>query len=362
MKKILFVLGIGLLAPTALAAQSSGGDAGVGAACSNIPVTFSADTRDFCYTVAQAVESLQPQVGIVVAGGNLTPGSATHGGLHLTSLPGLTVTGKVNIVSAHFPDVSDASSGAGRVTGEKSLPAPVVQGTAALGIFKGVSPSPGVSGLGSIDLLGSVSWLPIKPSQLHGFGENTATTAYGFGGRLGLIKESFVTPGVSVTVMYHSLGQVSYGDVCDTAGPTLGGTGDGFDVESGICTGSGDPGELAFDLKDVSTRAQLAKHLGLFGFAAGVGYDKWKSEIDYGFRGSCAGTSNCFVRVTNADLDTDRFSAFANASVGGILGSLVGEVGWLQGDDPIAGYNSAASEFDPKKGTIFGSVGLKLTF
>jgi hypothetical protein len=361
MRKILFVLGVGLFAPTAVAAQS-GGDAGVGAACTNIPVTFAADTRDFCFTVAQAVESLQPQVGIVIAGGNVTPGSATHGGLHLTSLPGLTITGKVNIVSAHFPDVSDANSGVGRVTGEKSLPAPVVQGTAALGIFRGLNPSPGASGLGSIDLLGSVSWLPIKASQLHGFGENTATTAFGFGGRLGLIKESFVTPGVSVTVMYHSLGQVSYGSVCAQDAPTAGLAGDEYELESGSCPTTGDPGELAFDLKDVSTRAQIAKHVGLFGFAAGVGYDSWKSEIDYGFRGNCTGVPNCFVRVTNADLDSDRFSAFGNASVGGILGSLVGEVGWLQGDDPIAGYNSAASEFDPKKGTIFGSVGLKLTF
>lgn len=361
MRSIRFALVLGMLVPAAAAAQS-GQASDVGAACATIPVTFAADTRDFCYTVAQAVESIQPQLGIAVSGGNVTPGSATHGGIHLTGLPGLTITGKVNFVGARFPDVSDASSGVGRVTGEKSIPAPVLQGTAALGLFSGFSATPTLGGIGAIDLLGSLSWLPIKASQLHGFGENTATTAYGVGGRLGILKESFLTPGVSVSVMYHSLGQVSYGDVCETTAAATGDGGTGYQVQYGACTGAGDPGEFAFDLKDLSSRAQIGKHFGLFGLAAGVGYDRWKSTIDYGFRGDCAGSSNCFVRVTNADLDNDRMSAFADASVGGILGSLVGEVGWLQGADPIDGYSAAASEFDPKKGTVFGSVGLRLTF
>ena len=94
MRSIRFALVLGMLVPAAAAAQS-GQASDVGAACATIPVTFAADTRDFCYTVAQAVESIQPQLGIAVSGGNVTPGSATHGGIHLTGLPGLTITGKV---------------------------------------------------------------------------------------------------------------------------------------------------------------------------------------------------------------------------------------------------------------------------
>jgi hypothetical protein len=350
-----------LLIPAAAAAQSDGGGSGLAASCASLPVEFSADTRDFCYTVAQAVESAQPQVGIAVVGGNVTPASATSGGLRLGAIPILTVTGKVNFVMARYPNVASSGAGAGRTTGEKSIPAPAVQGTAAFELFSGANVAPGLSGFGAVDLLGSVTWLPIKASQLHGFGENTATTAYGVGGRLGLLKESFRTPGVSVSVMYHSLGQVSYGNVCETTAAPTGSSGDAPQTQTGVCVGDGDPGEFAFDLKDWSTRAQVSKKLALVGLAAGVGYDSWSSDTNYGLRGSCLETSACFVRVTNAELDTGRWSAFADASLGGILGSLVAEVGWLQGADPITGFSSAVNEFDPKKGTLFGSIGLKLT-
>ncbi len=350
-----------LLLPAAAAAQSEGGGNGLAATCATLPVEFSADTRDFCYTVAQAVESAQPQVGIAVVGGNVTPGSATSGGLRLGAIPGLTVTGKVNFVMARFPNVASSEAGAGRSTGEKSIPAPAVQGTASLALLPGFTVAPGMNGFGAIDLLGSVTWLPIKASQLHGFGENTATTAYGVGGRLGILKESFVTPGVSVSLMYHNLGQVSYGNVCETTAAPTGAGGDGPQTQTGICVGDGDPGEFAFDLKDWSARAQASKKFALFGVAGGIGYDRWSSHTNYGFRGSCLESSACFVRVTDAGLDTSRWSAFADATVGGILGSLVAEVGWLQGADPIAGYNAGVNEFDPTKGTFFGSVGLRLT-
>jgi hypothetical protein len=348
-----------LLTPAVAAAQS-GGENGLAASCATLPVEFTA-SRDFCYTVAQAVESAQPQVGIAVVGGNVTPGSATSGGLHLGVIPGLSVTGKVNFAMARFPNVVSTSAGPDH-TGEKSIPVPTVQGTAAFGLLPGFDLAPGLGGFGAIDLLGSLTWLPIKASQLHGFGENTATTAYGIGGRVGLLKESFGTPGVSVSLMYHNLGKVSYGNVCETTDAPTGDAGDGPQTQTGVCLGDGDRGEFAFDLEDWSARAQVSKKLLLVGLAAGVGYDRWSSDTDYGFRGSCLESSACFVRVTNAGLDNSRWSVFADATVGGILGSLVAEAGWLQGGDPITGFDQATNEFDPKKGTLFGSVGLKLTF
>jgi hypothetical protein len=350
-----------LLLPAAAAAQSDGGGNGIAASCATLPEDFASDARSFCYTVAQAVESAQPQVGIAVVGGNVTPGSATSDGLHLGVIPRLSVTGKVNFVMARFPNVVSSSSGPDH-TGEKSIPVPAVQGTASLGLLPGFSIAPGLGGFGALDLLGSVTWLPIKASQLHGFGENTATTAYGIGGRVGLLKESFVTPGVSVSLMYHSLGQVSYGNVCETTAAPTGSSGDGPQTQTGVCLGDGDRGEFAFDLKDWSARAQVSKKLLLVGLAAGVGYDRWSSDTNYGFRSSCLDTSACFVRVTNAGLDTHRWSAFADATLGGILGSLVAEAGWLQGGDPINGFDAAVNEFDPTKGSLFGSIGLKLTF
>ena len=360
MRPIRYMVLAGLLVPTFAAAQSSGSGGGVGAACAEIPMTYSADTADFCYSVAQAVESLQPQVGIAVAGGNVTAGSATRGGIRLLPIPGLTLSAKLNVAAARIPDITDPASGAGRTTRERSVPVPVVQGVAAFGLFSGFSASPTLGGIGGLDLLGSVSWLPLNSSR--DFGKNSAAAAFGVGGRVTLLKESFVTPGVSLSVMYHDLGRVSYGNVCDPPGATAGFQNDEFRFESGACAGGGDPGEFNFDLQDWSTRAQVGKRFGPFGVAAGLGYDRWSSEIDYGFRGSCIGVPNCFVRVSDVQLDSDRLSTFADASFGGVLGAVVGEIGWMQGSAPIGGYQAALNDFDPKSGTFFGSVGVKLSF
>lgn len=360
MRSLRCMLLAGLLVPTFAAAQSAGSDGGTGAPCAAIPMMYSADTADFCYSVAQAVESLQPQVGIAVAGGNVTPGTASRGGIRLLPIPGLTLSAKLNVAGASIPDIASAASGAGRTTRERSVPIPVVQGVAALGLFSGFSASPTLGGIGALDLLGSVSWLPLSSSR--DFGENSAAAAFGVGGRVTLVKESFVTPGVSLSVMYHDLGRVSYGNVCDAPGATVGFQSIDNRFQSGVCAGGGDPGEIAFDLQDWSTRAQVGKRFGPFGVAAGLGYDRWSSEIDYGFRGSCIGEPNCFIRVNDVELDSDRFSTFANGSFGGVLGAVIGEIGWMQGAAPISGYQSALNDFDPESGTFFGSVGIKLSF
>lgn len=349
---------LSLLAPAAALAQESS----VAAPCSRPEVPASA--RPFCVTVAQAVESAQPQIGILVTGGNPTPGSASSGGLRLGVIPGLSLTAKVNLVMARFPNVVQERGSSGQRTEEREIPAPAVAGTASLGIFPGFSIAPGLGGIGAVDVLGAVSWLPIEASQLGGFQENSATTSYGVGGRLGLLKESFTTPGLSVSLMYHQLGTIGYGNVCDS--PVLSRTDaqTGYTLETGGCTSGGHPGEFAFDLTDLSARAQISKHFLVFGLAAGVGYDQWNSTIGYGFRSACplVGVQNCYVRVRDAELDNDRWSAFANASIGGLLGSLVFEAGWLQGAEPISGFDAAQNAFDPRKGTLFGSAGLRLTF
>ena len=43
--------------------------------------------RDACFVAAQAVESAQPQLGVLVTGGNPTLGTASTGGLRLGVLP-----------------------------------------------------------------------------------------------------------------------------------------------------------------------------------------------------------------------------------------------------------------------------------
>ena len=44
-------------------------------------------------------------------------------------------------------------------------------------------------------------------------------------------------------------------------------------------------------------------------------------------------------RFNNVKVDNDRWSAFLDASFTLLIGSLVAEVGWMQGSDPIEGFS-----------------------
>ncbi|HEX2187766.1 MAG TPA: hypothetical protein VHG51_02650 [Longimicrobiaceae bacterium] len=317
-----------------------------------------------CYTVAQAVESAQPQLGIVLTGGNPTLGTASTGGIRLGILPRVSATAKANLVFVRLPDIlAESAGGAAQALNDATgIPVPALSGTASVGVYPGFSVAPTVGGVGAVDLLGSATWLPVGSFDVEGFAEDTPDFSYGVGARLGLLRESFTTPGLSVSLMYHRLGTVAYGDVCSE--PALGGITeqrDGYTVQAGACFGDGDPGEFSVDLSSWSTRAAASKRLLGLGLTAGVGYDRFSSDAAFGFRTRCPADvpGGCFARVSDLELDNGRWSGFVNGSFSLLMASLAAEVGWLQGEQAIDGFPSA-SDFDPTEGTWFGSLGFRI--
>lgn len=318
-----------------------------------------------CYTVAQAVESAQPQLGIVLTGGNPTLGTASTGGIRLGLLPRVSATAKANLVFVRLPDIlAESAGGAAQTLNDATgIPVPALSGAASVGVFPGISLAPTVGGVGAVDLLGSATWLPLGTFDVEGFSEDTPDFSYGVGARLGLLRESFTMPGISVSLMYHRLGTVSYGDVCDQ--PLLGGIvqeRNGYTVAAGPCVnGEGDPGEFAVDLGNWSTRAAVSKRLLGLGLTAGVGYDRFSSDAGFGFRTRCpdAGTSNCYARFSDLEVDNGRWSGFVDGSFSLLVATFAAELGWMQGEDAIAGFPSA-SDFDPGSGTFFGSLGFRI--
>jgi len=310
----------------------------------SVPVAAS----EQCAVVAQAVDAAQPQLGILMAGGNPTLGTASTGGVRLGLIPRVSLTGRINVVGARLPDIRQDAEG----EAEKfSVPVPAVGANLSVGLTQGFSVAPMIGGFGAIDLLGSVSVLPLS---LVGddFGDNAFS--WGAGARVGLIRESFVTPGVSVSLMYRSLGDVSFGEVCE-----------GTEVPAGdnrtVCSTDGDFGEIEFGLDNWSARAAISKRLLGLGLTAGVGYDRFETGADFAFRapGPPAGTEQVY-RFNDVAVDNDRWSAFLDASFTILFGSLVAEAGWMQGSEAIQGFPST-SDFDPGKGTFFGSLGARLS-
>ena len=340
MRKIAFAAAAALFAVPA-AAQ---GD--IETICSDAGVP--AEARDECTVVAQAVDAAQPQLGILMAGGNPTLGTASTGGVRLGVIPRVSLTARLNVVGARLPDIrQDAESEAEQFM----LPAPAVGANLSVGLTQGFSLAPMIGGFGAIDLLGSVSVLPLS---LLGdeFGDNAFS--WGAGARVGLIRESFVTPGVSVSLMYRSLGDVSFGDVCDGAETPIQGN-------RSACSGGGDFGEIQFGLDNWSARAAVSKRILGLGLTAGVGYDRFDTDADFAVRapGPPTGAEQIY-RFEQIAVDNDRWSAFLNASFTVLVGSLVAELGWMQGADPIVGFPDT-SDFDPREGTFFGSLGARLS-
>jgi hypothetical protein len=345
------VLAAALAAPASLAAQND-----IDTICDQF--SANADIRSRCASVAQAVDAAQPQLGILMAGGNPTLGTASTGGLRLGILPRVSAGVRANVVFARLPDIRDESSENGQVVPDQfSVPAPALGANVSVGVFPGVSVAPMVGGFGAIDLLGSATLLPVSLAGVDGLEKNPVS--WGAGARVGLLRESFVTPGISVSVMYRKMGEIQFGDVCEGT-ETTGTAG----ANSRTCVGSGDFGEINFGLSNVSGRAAVSKRLLGFGLTAGLGYDRFSTDADVGFRAprtplDAAGARTIY-RFNDVEVDNDRWSAFVNGSFTLLVGSIVAEAGWLQGQDAVRNFPSA-SDFDPKEGTFFGSVGVRLS-
>ncbi|HYW10954.1 MAG TPA: hypothetical protein VE871_03330 [Longimicrobium sp.] len=325
-----------------LAAQND-----INTVCGTVP----AQARDECAIVAQAVDAAQPQLGILMAGGNPILGTASTGGVRLGLIPRVSFTGRVNVVAARLPDIRELEGGEAQ---EFAVPAPAVGANVSVGVTQGFSLAPMIGGFGAIDLLGSVSVLPL--SLLDDFGDNAFS--WGAGARVGLIRESFVTPGVSVSLMYRDLGDVTFGEVCEgteTPSPLA-----PADPNRRACASGGDFGEIDFGLSNWSGRAAVSKRLLGLGLTAGVGYDKFDTDANFAFGTPVVAGAREIYRFNDVAVDNDRWSAFLDASFTVLVASLVAEVGWMQGADAIQGFPST-SDFDPGQGTWFGSLGARLS-
>jgi len=351
MKRIsLAVASVALAAAPALAQ-----DGGLTASCAGLP----AEAQETCRTVAQAAESTQPQLGILIAGGNPVLGTASTSGVRLGILPRVTAGVRLNVVGARFPDIIvDEDDGSSEVSEAIGVPAPAVGGYVAVGLTQGFTLGPTVGGFGAIDLLGSATWLPFSAFDVEGF-EEGPEIAFGGGVRVGLLRESFVTPGVSVSVMYRRMGEASFGDVCPGGESPVVGGGDG------ACPNPGDLGEIEFDLTNWSYRGVVSKRLLGLGLAAGLGYDQFESDVRYAVRYEEPGLPGPpgpprVRRSPEVTVESDRWSAFANASFAVLIGTITLEGGWMQGGDAINGFPST-SDFDPEDGNFFGSLGVRLS-
>ncbi|HJU69356.1 MAG TPA: hypothetical protein VJ650_14030 [Gemmatimonadaceae bacterium] len=294
--------------------------------------------QDACQKALDLLNYMTPQLGTLIAGGNATIGQGgTLGGLGHFAL-----SVRANAMRASLPDIEGAGVNYGSaersnyVTEAQWAALPVVD--AAFGVFKGIAlPLTNVLG---IDVLVNVSYLPELEHHPLSLTTPSGSFKFGYGARIGVLQESLVLPGVSVTYIKRDLPRTTL--IASWGGGGL---------------ASADTARLEnFDIGTTSWRVVASKSLLAFSLALGVGQDRYEADANafYSVNEALARFEGGPVRYA---FDVTRTNVFLDVITNLGLMKLVGTVGGVSGGD-IPTYNTFDKEADASR--IYGSLGVRI--
>lgn len=307
-------------------------------------------TQDACQKAIDLFRYMAPQLGTAVAGGAPTLGQGgTLGGLGHFSV-GL----RVNAVMGHLPQVQESQAqpsvfGAERDTyqTEKQL-IPMPTADLAVGLFGGIPL--GITSVGGLDLLVSATYLPEFEADNIKVEVDGSSLKVGVGGRLGLLQESLLVPGVSVSYLRRDLPKVH------------------------MTARSGNDSLLVrdFQVQTTAWRIMASKSFFVFGAAAGFGKDRYAASSTIAARVASrtvpptpsvsAGpiTVDSFREDPTDPKTLTRTNMFLDLSMNLPFFRIVGEIGQVSGGT-VDTYNQfAGSKADDSR--TYGSIGIRFGF
>ena len=315
-------------APAAIAAQNLGADYARVEGVDDLAERCIAGSTRFlstCREMALAAMAVQQGVGLASALGSDIPGTPSTHGRRLGLMPRVGLTVSALALRASLPNVSGstpAELGEGQTAALLGL-----KGTAVAGVLDGFQLAPTVGGILSVDLIGSYSVVNLP----GGMGLSGSGTGFGAGARVGLLRESFTLPGISVSASrsWHS------------------------DIQAGS-TADGNPGEATTGLTVSSLRATAGKNWFVIGIMGGVGWDRYEGDVQLSVpRG--AGDPGSI----NGSVASERVLYFVSGWFNFLLTRLSVEVGVAEGvEDPFTGRSGG---YDPAGATWFASAAFRIT-
>ena len=296
-------------------------------------------SQDACQKAIDLFKYMAPQLGTSITGGNATLGQGGNlGGLGHFSF-GL----RVNAVQGSLPQIQNISLSTNGATNTpaidtKSQLVPMPTADLAVGIFKGLPLA--ITNVGGIDLLVSAAYLP----EFNGSGVSVkvpnGSLKLGYGARVGILQESLLVPGISVSYLVRDLPTVN---IAGNSG------GDSLYVNN-------------LSLKTKAWRVVASKNLLLFGLAAGFGQDKYDASTDISAhvaaRPPLSPAANAAAVSISQNLT--RTNIFADLSMNLLLFKLNAEIGQVSGGT-INTYNTFSGK-QAADSRIYGSVGARFGF
>jgi len=296
-------------------------------------------SQDACQKAIDLFEYMAPQLGTSITGGNATLGQ----GGSLGGLGHFTVGLRVNVVQGSLPQVQNVTPSANGavstqfVTKDQLIPMPTAD--LSIGIFKGLPLA--ITNVGGVDLLVSAAYLP----EFDGSGVSVkvpnGSLKLGYGARVGILQESLLVPGISVSYLIRDLPTVN------VAGSS---NNDSLYVND-------------LSLKTKAWRVVASKSVLFLGFAAGFGQDKYDASTKIGAHVAArtvppSPAANAGPVALSQNLT--RTNIFADVTLNLLLLKVTGEIGQVSGGT-INTYNTFSGK-QAADSRIYGSVGARFGF
>ena len=278
----------------------------------------------WCAAGAVAYQAVASGMGLAASGGSEIPGTSSTLGWRRGLGPRMTLSARFTGARIPLPALDEAS--ASRLPELRSF----VSGAsldAAVGLFDGIRLAPLYGGILAVDAVASVGILGL--SRADGFQGNVYSA--GIGVRLGILRESFDVPGISVSAMRRFLGEARLG-------------------------ADGAPVSVRLEPAATSVRALIGKELSTVGVLVGAGWDRYSGDVTIAGAMTSGGLPGS---VTLKGPAMDRLLFFGGISRTWQVVQVNAEIGWGEGFDRPP--NPATMPFDPGAGSMFGSLSLRLT-
>ncbi|MFL5489429.1 MAG: hypothetical protein ACJ8AJ_13205 [Gemmatimonadaceae bacterium] len=296
-------------------------------------------SQDACQKAIDLFQYMAPQLGTSIAGGNPTLGQ----GGNLGGLGHFSAGLRVNVLQGSLPQVQDVTPSVNGATSTqfetKSQYLPMPTADLAIGVFKGIPLA--LTNVGGVDVLVSASYVPEFDNDGVSVKVPNGSLKLGYGARVGILQESLLVPGVSVSYLVRDL------PTLNIAGAN---GGDSLYVNN-------------LSLKTKAWRVTASKNLLLFGLAAGFGQDKYDASTDIGAHvaaRSVPPTQPANAGPVSISQNLTRTNIFADLSVNLLLFKLNAEIGQVSGGT-INTFNTFSGK-QAADSRIYGSVGARFGF
>jgi hypothetical protein len=283
---------------------------------------------DACAVASDFFRYMAPQLGTAIAGGSHTLGIGTN----LGGFPHFAIALRANAVQGGAPAINDVNVGSAqqRSFAVEDAPIPMATVDFALGLTKGFNL--GVTRIGGIDLIGGVTYLPeIDGDEFSLAPQNNI--AVGLGARVGILEQSALIPGVSLSYMKRDLPTVDLGASADD--------GSSFGIND-------------LSVKTTSWRISAQKNLLLFQLGAGYGGDTY----DYSTNASVSVAGGGTGTMTDAQSVT-RTTMYGTLGINLWLFKIVGEIGQVSGGN-ITTFNDFSTPANEAR--TYGTLGIRINF